>query len=79
MKYQVFDNDKPADCYHHSVSDTWNRSKFNTLKEARQYAMNWLGRFWAPDFQLEPNTPYDYSGHGDKIEIRTVDLEEESK
>lgn len=71
MPFQVFDNGKPADCHHHTVSSSLNCSVFSTYEEARAYAESWLGEiFHSTDLQL--NTPYDYSGYGDLIEIREV-------
>ena len=69
--YQVFDNEKLADCISHKVDLTWKNSSFKTLKEARAYARNWLG-LWAPGILLKVNKPFDYSGYGDIIEIRKV-------
>jgi hypothetical protein len=48
MKYQVFECDKPADCKHHDVDESWDNSAFDTLQEALEYARNWLGAIHAP-------------------------------
>jgi hypothetical protein len=69
-KYTVYDNDRLA-CYpHHAVDSSWNNASFNTLKEAREYAHNWLGVYSPGVDGFKPNVPYDYSGYGDIIEIR---------
>lgn len=65
--FQVIDNNKPADCNNHKVDKSWNKSKFETLDEAFQYADNWLG-IYGPMI----NNPFDYSGYGDIIEIRFI-------
>lgn len=72
VKYQVFDNGKPADCHHHpKVHSSWDRSVFDTLAEAQAYARKWLG-IYAPSGPIPVDTPWDYSGMGDVIEIRTI-------
>lgn len=42
--FQVFDNDKPADSSHQKLSKGigWDNSSFNTLDEARRYAVNYF-------------------------------------
>ncbi len=75
--YQVLENDKPADCKHCKVHDSWHTSKFATFEEALKYARKWLGQFggssddsYSNGIILEVNKPYLYSGYGDSIEIR---------
>jgi len=70
--FQVFDNDRPADCFNHEVHKSWEQSKFKTFDEALEYARNWLGYPEGDIPPLELNVPWDYSGYGDKIEIREV-------
>ena len=69
--YQVLDNGKPADCFHCNVHESWNKSTYSTFEEALEYARDWLGRYGI-GVVLKPNTPWDYSGYGDIIEIREV-------
>lgn len=71
MKYQVFDGNKPADCHGHKVDKSWDKSIFDTFEEAYFYAQNWLGQNYA-GMVLKLNTPADYSGYGDIIEIRSI-------
>ena len=68
ITYQVFDNDKPADCRHHNVHSSWNNSTFDSLEKASCYADKWLGY----KASLVPDTPFDYSGYGNIIEIRKI-------
>lgn len=72
MKYQVLDNNRPADCFHCKVHESWNKSKYDTFDEALNYARKWLG-FYGTCVVLKPNTPWDYDGFGDMIEIREVE------
>lgn len=65
--YQVFDNGKPADYKHCNVHKSWDNSKFPTWQAAMAYARKWLGAYVVP---LKINTPADYSGYGDRIEVR---------
>jgi hypothetical protein len=69
--YQVFDNGKPADCFHCNVHESWNNSVYDTFEKALEYANKWLG-FFGSGVVLKLNTPWDYSGYGDMIEIREV-------
>lgn len=72
--YQVFDNNKPADCFHHDVHGTWFKSKYETFAEAFEYATRWINlRDVNGCVFLKPDVPWDYSGYGDMIEIRTVE------
>lgn len=74
-RYAVFDNNKPASKigFPLLLSDCWNSNEFETFAEALVYAKNWVDGFGdtlPPDFA--PDTKYDYDGHGDTIEIRTL-------
>jgi len=46
----------------------WKNNKFNTFEEAIEYANKWLGEYSGVELKL--NTPIDYDGYGDTIEIR---------
>lgn len=72
--FQVFDNGKPADRVGCKVHDSWNKSSYDTLEEAREYVKMWLGKTWAlsADVVLQVGVPVDYTGFGDYIEIREV-------
>jgi len=42
MKYQVFQDNEPADCFHqNNISRTWNNSIFDSFEEAIKYAIHW--------------------------------------
>ncbi|HEX9232454.1 MAG TPA: hypothetical protein VF849_00105 [Blattabacteriaceae bacterium] len=69
--YQVFDNNKPAQFPFHKVHPSWKRSKFNSFIKAFNYAKHWLG-VYKNSVQLKLNTPSDYTGYGDLIEIRRI-------
>ena len=64
--YQVLEAGRPAEYPNSSI---WNKSKFKTFIEAYNYAQFWLGAYKMP---LKLNTPVDYNGYGDIIEIRKV-------
>jgi hypothetical protein len=66
--YHVFDNGKPARYEHGSC---WRENVFDTLAAAQDYAKRWVGDHHTID-NLQVNTPYDYSGYGDTIEIMEV-------
>lgn len=71
--FQVFDNNRPADCRHCAVGKDWNKSCYPTFKEAYAYAEQWLG----DTYKLPDNwdgSPFNYSGYGDTIEIRKVSV-----
>lgn len=74
MIYQVLDTGRPADSFHTSVKGKlWANSLFNSLVDAEQYVIEWLGGYGAPHILKEClNNPVDYSGYGDTIEIREV-------
>lgn len=71
VSYQVFDNGKPADQKGFPIlkGNGWKSSKFSTWQAAMAYARKWLGAYVVP---LKINTPVDYSGYGDKIEVRRI-------
>ena len=75
MAWQVFDGNKPADCWNHNVDSSWNKSKYETLEEAITYANNWLYYFTLdiPSQCSDYMRGYDYSGSGDILQIREVD------
>ncbi len=76
MKYGVFDNGRPASKsgFPEIKGTGWLNHIFDTYNDARRYAINWLGADGGygdfEDFKL--NTPYDYSGRGDMIEIKEI-------
>jgi hypothetical protein len=71
-------NDEENEKRHKTMREKgWDTHVFNTLKEAQEYAKQWLD-YYAPEFDLELNTPYEYSScdpdePGDVIEIREVE------
>ena len=67
-RYQVLDNNKPAQYPYCNVSPSWNKSIYDSWEEAHEYAQKWLGDF--AGCELKPNEPYNYSGAGDTIEIK---------
>lgn len=71
--FRVYDNDKPADCHHHQVDTIWANSDFETLLDACEYALNWMGPQACDLSKLLLNRRHDYSGYGDIIEIREVE------
>ena len=71
--FRVLDGGKPADCQHHKVDKSWAVSLFDTFEAAEEYALNWLGIYGPGKGVLKLNTPHDYSGYGDCVEIREVD------
>ena len=78
--FQVFDNGNPADHrFNKTVSTIWGPSHFDSFNAALIYARQWLWPYGGEDASgltgivLHPNTPYDYSGYGDFIEIREVE------
>lgn len=70
MKYRVLDTGKFAQYPDCDVNPSWNNSLFDTYKEAFDYAQNWLGMFRG--LAIPVNTPIDYSGYKDTIEIREI-------
>jgi hypothetical protein len=61
--FQVLENDIPCEYPLFRVHPSWNKSSFDSLQDAIDYAKNWLG-VYAPD-TLNLNEPYDYNGYGD--------------
>lgn len=65
--YRVYQDDKPADCFHHNIIDkSWNNSLFKTKREAEIYAFHWcypMGLEYAKKHapKMELNKKYDYS------------------
>lgn len=74
MFYGVYDNGKPASekgFPNLKGKGCWTNHTFLTFEGAQEYARAWLGQFApSPEF-LKINQPYDYSGYGDVIEIRS--------
>lgn len=74
MMFGVFDNGKPASTvgFSHLKGEGWDNHIFGTLKDAEEYAKEWLGNYYSKTIIFHPNTPYEYNSHGDTIEIRTI-------
>jgi hypothetical protein len=72
MMYGVFDNDNPASSANlkYLSNKCWQTHLFDTFEEAKTYANKWLGDFAGGELIL--NVPIDYSGFGDKIEIKEI-------
>lgn len=72
MKYQVLDNNMPADCstWSENPNSPWLVSRFDTPKEAFDYAYFWLGS-WGEGLALELNIPQYYSSWN-LIEVQEV-------
>jgi hypothetical protein len=68
MKFQVLDNEVPAQYPYHKVDASWKDSVLKSYIEALNYAHKWLG-LYSPGRILKLNQPYDYSGYGDYISI----------
>ena len=49
--------------------DGWDNNQFTTFEEAQTYARDWMND---DDLKLEPDKPFDYSGQGHFVEIKTV-------
>lgn len=67
--FEVLDNGIPAKYPDYNVDPSWANNRFETYEEAMEYTNEWLGY---PDLSawLQVNTPFDYNGFGDTIEIR---------
>lgn len=77
MKYQVFENDKPADSKGFPclvIIPGRHCSKFRTFEEALVYLRVWVGLIYegAIPALLEVGQKIDYNGYGDVVEIRVV-------
>ena len=59
--YRVYENGKPADCYHFALHPSWKQSGFSTFIEAYNYARRYLGMY-APKDELKLGIPYIYNG-----------------
>lgn len=80
MRFQVFDNGKPASIvgFPFLKDSDWSTHIFATFEEAQAYARSWLGDADQAHVPLEPNFGIDYSGCGDIITIfQTVELADE--
>lgn len=72
MKYQVFADGKPADCYNHKVHESWNKSIYDTFEEAIDYAELWQHPYGGNLKEvLKVNVPFEWY-EGCFIEIREV-------
>jgi hypothetical protein len=70
--WQVLDNHKPANGTSYNLyNEDYGKSEFSSFDDAHEYALHWLGQ-WGRGLKLQPNTPYDYSGYGDIIEIKSI-------
>ncbi len=72
--FGVFDNNKPASVEGFpqlTKGNGWDTHLFPTFAEAVQYAKDWLGQ-WDTLPDGWDGKPYNYSGYGDKIEVREV-------
>lgn len=72
--YQVLDGDRAADenGFPHLVGKGWADSIFKTLYDAQIYAAKWLNVPPENMKTVRPDAPFDYSGYGDMLEIRTI-------
>ena len=73
--FVVYDNGKKAQYPEHGVDPSWDNAAFKTLKEAVDYAYDWLGWHSLPQFQFRLPVEvimggYDYDGYGSIIQIR---------
>ena len=69
--FAVYWRDRPANAKSFFLveGDGWDNNEFATLEEAQQYVRDWMND---DDLTLEPDKPFDYSGQGHFVEIRTV-------
>ncbi len=67
--YIVLDHGKPATWVRYS---RWSNSSFDTQEKARAYALDWLGPYSAEQSIEQFLAGFDYSGHGDIIQIKKV-------
>jgi len=73
--FEVFDNGKTADSrgFPSLSSIAPESNKFDSFDSALEYATWWCGgKSDSTMLPLLPDIPWDYSGYGDMIEIRTV-------
>ena len=70
MRYGVFDNNRPARYPEIKIHSSWKKNEYDTFADAHAYANKWLGEYGG--VVLLANTPWDYSGYGDVIEIREL-------
>ena len=73
IKYQVIDNNKPAQYPDHNVDRSWKNSIFDTFEEAEKYCKKWLGEYYLDKVPECCNQPIQYNDKGDEIEIRRVE------
>ncbi len=69
--FKVYDNGKPATSATFSLMEGigWDNCEFHTFNEAVAYVENWLGTLGNVS-EWKVNTPVDYTGYGDMIEIK---------
>ena len=62
MKYQVFQDGKPADCHNFDVHESWSKSTYNTFDDAVAYAHRWAYPSEDSSYhKMEIDTPIDMS------------------
>lgn len=77
-KFCVFDNNKPASTVEFPQirkCEGWDNHEFDSFPKAVAYAFSWLGTIATTEPEDFLNGGFDYSGHGDIIEIREVNNE----
>jgi hypothetical protein len=77
--YIVIENGKPClgSVFGIPISKGWNKCVFCSEKEAREYLVSWLNRWMTIEEcskVIQLNIPYNYSGFGDMIEIRSISI-----
>lgn len=75
IKFGVFDNGRPvsADSFPYLRRKGWLTNLFDTLEAANKAVKRWLGDDFSVG-ELTPDSPVDYSGYGDIIEIRMIEV-----
>ena len=77
-RFQVFQDNKPADCDSFpAVGSDWNKSVYDTFEEARAYAWQWIAPYGgtydgSSGVDLKVNKPYEFA-EGCFIEVREVE------
>lgn len=70
--FVVLDNGRPAKYPDVAVSSSsWDNNIFDKWEDAVKYAQEWLGDY-KDGIDFRPNTPVDYNGYGDTIEIKEI-------
>ena len=52
-RYQVLDNNKPAQYPYCNVSPSWNKSIYDSWEEAHEYAQKWLAIYAPENYKFE--------------------------